>query len=326
METTPEVNRNESQFALSVSAESFVPKVDETQIVPTACFKNKCFLSSTLILVKDKYSEWQSFRAFSYSKRDVLFTIAKIFDPVGLMAPVISKANVFFQRLWRKAFEIHGFADASERCYGAEVYSKFENSKRETLVRLITSKSRVEPIKSLRNPRLELCAAVLLAKLVKRVVAALQLETAELYLWPKSMIVLAFVENLKGISTVTGPLIKEFEKAETLLVKKEQQQEFSGDINKLKKELYYGEDKEVRVVKIKSQYSTCKRAISKICVLPMEALWECPWIPTDLPLPSPEGKEGQLAPTPRRCSAGCLKYWQCVLEECESDIQYHPIP
>ncbi|GFS82004.1 integrase catalytic domain-containing protein [Trichonephila clavipes] len=34
-------------------------------------------------------------------------------------------------------------------------------------------------------------------------------------------------------------------------------------------ELYYGEDKKVRVVKIKTQYSTCKRAISKICVLPM---------------------------------------------------------
>ena len=37
---------------------------------------------------------------------------------------------------------------------------------------------------------------------------------------------------------------------------------------------------------------------------------------------SPEGKEGQLAPTPRRCSAGFLKYRQCVLEECESDSQY----
>ncbi|GFW53024.1 hypothetical protein TNCV_130891 [Trichonephila clavipes] len=35
-------------------------------------------------------------------------------------------------------------------------------------------------------------------------------------------------------------------------------------------ELYYGEDKKIRVVKIKTQYSTCKRAISKICVLPME--------------------------------------------------------
>ncbi|GFW36706.1 integrase catalytic domain-containing protein [Trichonephila clavipes] len=35
-------------------------------------------------------------------------------------------------------------------------------------------------------------------------------------------------------------------------------------------ELYYGEVKKVRAVKIKTQYSTCKRAISKICVLPME--------------------------------------------------------
>ncbi|GFW85743.1 hypothetical protein TNCV_853921 [Trichonephila clavipes] len=32
--------------------------------------------------------------------------------------------------------------------------------------------------------------------------------------------------------------------------------------------------------------------------------------------PSPEGKERQLAPTTRRCSAGCLKYRQRALEEC----------
>ncbi|GFU88231.1 hypothetical protein TNCV_846241 [Trichonephila clavipes] len=42
--------------------------------------------------------------------------------------------------------------------------------------------------------------------------------------------------------------------------------------------------------------------------------------------PRPEGKEEQLSPTPRRCSAGRLKYSQCVLKECESDIQYRPIP
>ncbi|GFV61616.1 uncharacterized protein TNCV_187741 [Trichonephila clavipes] len=91
--------------------------------------------------------------------------------------------------------EIHGFADASERCYGAAVYCKSKNLKSETLVRLITSKSRVAPIKSLTIPRLELCAAVLLAKLVKRVVAALQLETAELYVWSDSMIVLAWLRK-----------------------------------------------------------------------------------------------------------------------------------
>ncbi|GFV96369.1 uncharacterized protein TNCV_2869471 [Trichonephila clavipes] len=172
----------------------------------------------------------------SYTKRDVLSTIAKIFDPVGLMAPVISKAKIFPQRLWRSKLEwndllpaeeyrewqqflvslkninnieiprrilvafpevteIHGFADASEQCYGAAVYCKSKNLKSETLVRLITSKSRVVPIKSLTIPRLELCAAVLLAKLVKRVVAALQLETAELYLWSDSMIVLAWLRK-----------------------------------------------------------------------------------------------------------------------------------
>ncbi|GFW39987.1 uncharacterized protein TNCV_5116701 [Trichonephila clavipes] len=172
----------------------------------------------------------------SYTKRDVLSTIANIFDPVGLMTPVISKAKIFLQRLWRSKLEwndllpaeeyrewqqflvsleninnieiprrifvafpevtkIHGFADASERCYGAAVYCKSKNLKSETLVRLITSKSRVAPIKSLTIPRLELCAAVLLAKLVKRVVAALQLETAEVYLWSDSMIVLAWLRK-----------------------------------------------------------------------------------------------------------------------------------
>ncbi|GFT37047.1 acetoacetyl-CoA synthetase [Trichonephila clavipes] len=40
----------------------------------------------------------------------------------------------------------------------------------------------------------------------------------------------------------------------------------------------------------------------------------------------PKGKEEQLAPTPRSCSAGCLNYRQCVLEECESDIKYRLIP
>ncbi|GFV01860.1 uncharacterized protein TNCV_4978121 [Trichonephila clavipes] len=177
-----------------------------------------------------------NFATLTETKTDVLSTIAKIFDPVGLMAPVISKAKIFLQRLWRSKLEwndllpdeeyrewqqflvsleninnieiprrilvafpevneIHGFADASERCYGAAVYCKSKNLKSETLVRLITSKSRVAPIKSLTIPRLELCAAVLLAKLVKRVVAALQLETAELYLWSDSTIVLAWLRK-----------------------------------------------------------------------------------------------------------------------------------
>ncbi|GBN05659.1 hypothetical protein AVEN_2966-1 [Araneus ventricosus] len=36
----------------------------------------------------------------SYTKRDVLSQIARIYDPVGLLGPAISKAKIFMQQLW----------------------------------------------------------------------------------------------------------------------------------------------------------------------------------------------------------------------------------
>ncbi|GFY09994.1 integrase catalytic domain-containing protein [Trichonephila clavipes] len=36
----------------------------------------------------------------SYTKRDVLSQIARIYDPFGLLGPVISKAKIFMQQLW----------------------------------------------------------------------------------------------------------------------------------------------------------------------------------------------------------------------------------
>ncbi|GBM68190.1 hypothetical protein AVEN_5158-1 [Araneus ventricosus] len=35
-----------------------------------------------------------------FTKRDVLSQIAKLFDPLGLLGPVISKSKIFLQRLW----------------------------------------------------------------------------------------------------------------------------------------------------------------------------------------------------------------------------------
>ncbi|GFU80901.1 uncharacterized protein TNCV_4251501, partial [Trichonephila clavipes] len=77
--------------------------------------------------------------------------------------------------------ELHGFADASEKCYGAVINCRFQ-SPDGTTVKLVTNKSRVAPVKSVTMPRLELCAAVLLAKLMKRVETALQMRTPPVYL------------------------------------------------------------------------------------------------------------------------------------------------
>ncbi|GFW32946.1 integrase catalytic domain-containing protein [Trichonephila clavipes] len=36
----------------------------------------------------------------NYTKRDVLSQIARIYDPLGLLGPVIAKAKIFMQQLW----------------------------------------------------------------------------------------------------------------------------------------------------------------------------------------------------------------------------------
>ncbi|GBO46709.1 hypothetical protein AVEN_268596-1 [Araneus ventricosus] len=91
--------------------------------------------------------------------------------------------------------EIHGFADASEAAYGADVYCKSHSRSGEVSIIVIASKSRVSPIKRLTIPKLELCSAVLLAKLVTRVISTLKLDITNTFLWSDSMIVLCWLQK-----------------------------------------------------------------------------------------------------------------------------------
>ncbi|GFS90224.1 integrase catalytic domain-containing protein [Trichonephila clavipes] len=94
-----------------------------------------------------------------------------------------------------EVIELHGFSDASQSAYGAVVYCKSITSDGKMLVHLIASKSRVAPTKQTTIPRLELCAAVLLAKLVHRVKQALKLNVTNTFLWSDSMIVLSWIRK-----------------------------------------------------------------------------------------------------------------------------------
>ncbi|XP_055941831.1 uncharacterized protein LOC129971877 [Argiope bruennichi] len=170
------------------------------------------------------------------TKRSVLSLIARLFDPLGLLGPVITKAKIFMQQLWllkidwgemlpekeasewqefvtslrnlndiniercivipnAEVNELHGFCDASEKAYGAAIYARTVDSACEVKVKLIASKSRVSPIKQVTIPRLELCSAVLLTKLMQKVKNALKMDITPVSYYSDSTIVLSWMRK-----------------------------------------------------------------------------------------------------------------------------------
>ncbi|KAJ8914740.1 hypothetical protein NQ315_017451 [Exocentrus adspersus] len=122
------------------------------------------------------------------TKRKILSTVAQIYDPLGLLGPVILKAKIILQKLWAlkiswdeslpsdifsewqalhqnlpmlnkvsvtrrvltgtpSCVELHGFADASERGYGACIYIRCVNDSDNIFVNLLCAKSRVALLK-----------------------------------------------------------------------------------------------------------------------------------------------------------------------------------
>lgn len=71
--------------------------------------------------------------------------------------------------------QIHGFSDASEVAYGASIYIRSTDSHGNHHTNLLCSKSRIAPLKIISLPKLELCGAVLLTKLIDKVKNAIKL-------------------------------------------------------------------------------------------------------------------------------------------------------
>ncbi|GFU05905.1 DUF1758 domain-containing protein [Trichonephila clavipes] len=169
----------------------------------------------------------------SYTKREVLSIIARLFDPLGFLGPILTKAKLILQKLWVLKLEwdeplsnpiakewndfvstlpviqnihvprlvigkgiiiIHEFADFSLAAYGAVLYAQ-SISKEDVSTRLLCSKSRVAPVKPITIPRLELCACVLLSQLLEKVLHSLTLPIQQIMLWTDSNIVLAWIQR-----------------------------------------------------------------------------------------------------------------------------------
>ncbi|KAK9736432.1 Pao retrotransposon peptidase [Popillia japonica] len=170
------------------------------------------------------------------SKRKILSTIAKIFDPLGLVSPVTIRAKLIMQYLWQyqidwdeelpdpirsswqefhaqlsalnnikiarqviirdvTEIQLHGFCDASERAYGACVYIRSTDTYGNHCSNLLCAKSRVAPLKKTSLPRLELCGAVLLSRLVRKVCENFRVTFGKRRFWCDSTIALAWIRT-----------------------------------------------------------------------------------------------------------------------------------
>ncbi|XP_059217641.1 uncharacterized protein LOC131994780 [Stomoxys calcitrans] len=165
------------------------------------------------------------------TKRKVLSLVARIFDPLGWLSPITVVAKLIVQKLWllnidwdetipeeiltqwlefanhldslhkikiprwlgtstTTKFELHGFSDASEKAYSAVIFIKCEMR-----VTLLTAKSKVNPIKNKKTlPKLELCGAHLLARLLNRAEKIIGRET-NVFAWTDSTITLGWIQN-----------------------------------------------------------------------------------------------------------------------------------
>jgi len=95
-----------------------------------------------------------------------------------------------------KVIELHGFSDASKKAYGAAIYIKGIDGTHVTTT-LFCSKTKVAPLKNQSLARLELCAALLLAELVTKVLNSVNgiLNFDIIRLWSDSEITLCWIDS-----------------------------------------------------------------------------------------------------------------------------------
>lgn len=93
------------------------------------------------------------------------------------------------------SIQLHGFSDASEDAYSGVVYLRVTDGDGYVHTTLVLAKTKVAPIKRLSIPRLELCGAQILAKLLFHVKEVLKLSIEQIFAWTDSTVVLGWLSG-----------------------------------------------------------------------------------------------------------------------------------
>ena len=159
------------------------------------------------------------------TKREILREVASQSDPLGFILPVTITARALLQDIWlsgsswdqpvaaplldiwkkwaaelprieelriqrlivplSESIELHCFGDASETACGAVLYARTEVDGK-VYVNIIAAKAKVAPIKPLTIPKLELQAAVMVARLANKVKSVTRLTISATTYWTDS--------------------------------------------------------------------------------------------------------------------------------------------
>ncbi|GBL81080.1 hypothetical protein AVEN_83152-1 [Araneus ventricosus] len=88
--------------------------------------------------------------------------------------------------------EMNGYCDGSSKAYSAVVYLRIIPCKRDA-GKVLVAKTWVNPIESVTLPRIEMCSALLLARLSASILETLPIQIKGVYLWSDSQIVLSWI-------------------------------------------------------------------------------------------------------------------------------------
>lgn len=95
--------------------------------------------------------------------------------------------------------ELHGFSDASLDAYGTCLYVRSIDQYGTIIVHLLCAKSKVAPLNSISIPRLELCGALIMARLTYKVTKSISLQFDDIFHWCDSTIVLGWINTASNL-------------------------------------------------------------------------------------------------------------------------------
>ncbi|XP_075163135.1 uncharacterized protein LOC142235763 [Haematobia irritans] len=171
----------------------------------------------------------------TYTKREVLSRISRLFDPAGWLAPCIILAKIIMQRIWAegtkwdekisseslvswKSFEssyplINSIRIPRWVRYTPECKVQFHGfcdasekayaaalyirivEGESVSVHLVSCKTKVAPLKTISIPRLELCGATLLSEMIDHLIPQLRVPKYSISCWTDSTIVLSWLSK-----------------------------------------------------------------------------------------------------------------------------------